>query len=160
MKIAVIGSRRYGRLEAVGSFVEKLAERHPDAWVISGGAKGVDERAEGTARGCGLRVVSYRPERDETGEWVIAVYVDGYRVCTVACRPHWASFAETAKARNLMVVGDGDKVVAFWDGSSPGTAHALSCAAGSKEVYVYGPDGKRDESLWRQRRRGSLRAVA
>jgi len=47
MKVAIVGTRTYPDLEQVRKYVRDLS---PDDIIVSGGAKGVDETAEGEAR--------------------------------------------------------------------------------------------------------------
>lgn len=60
MRVAIVGSRDWPEPERVRAFVAELAKRYPNATVISGGARGVDQEAEQAARLCALEVVSYR----------------------------------------------------------------------------------------------------
>ena len=55
MKIAIVGSRDFPQLERIDAFVDSLS---PGDVVVSGGARGVDSRAERRARARGLEVLS------------------------------------------------------------------------------------------------------
>ena len=111
MKIAIVGSRKFKRLDAVREFVEKLPE---GTVVVTGGAKGVDRVAEMAAAGCGLETVVFLPK--------------------------WAKYGKRAGfVRNERIVEMVDEVVAFWDGESKGTEHTIGLARESgKPVRVYG----------------------
>lgn len=99
-RVAIVGSRAFLDLSLVRAFVAGL----PDGTVvISGGAKGVDAAAEAAARARGLYVESIRPK--------------------------WAEFGRAAGAiRNWQIVQKADRVVAFWDGVSRGTAITIAPA--------------------------------
>jgi hypothetical protein len=100
MKVAIIGSREFADLTRVAECVTKLP---PDTIVVSGGARGVDTEAEVTARRIGLGVI--------------------------VLRPNYAEFGKRAPLiRNVDIVKQCDRLVAFWDGASTGTMHAVSLA--------------------------------
>ena len=116
MRIAIVGGRDYPDLEAVWIFVKKLAERCPDAVIISGGARGVDTTAAASGRVHGLTVVEYEPEWDKYGPRVAPLM------------------------RNTTIIDDCDKVVAFWDGVSTGTKDSMTKAEDrGKKVTVVPP---------------------
>src|SRR5579871_3629698 len=102
-RVAIVGSRDYGDLDQVRSFVVHLQHKHPAATVISGGARGVDTVAASAARAAGLQVVVL------PAEWRRGGVFDR----SAGCR------------RNAAIVAACDVLVAFWDGSSRGTAHAV-----------------------------------
>jgi hypothetical protein len=115
VKVAIIGSRNYPNLDAVSRYVAGL----PDGTiVVSGGALGVDHRAECEARYRGLETIIHRP---------------AYR-----------TFGRRAPLeRNKLIVRDADRVVAFWDLKSGGTRHALKLAIAAKVLTcVFGPNGE------------------
>jgi len=122
MKVAVVGSRDYRRLDLVRSFVAGL---HADTVVVSGGARGVDTEAEEAAEARGLEVVVLEPEWDRLGR-------------------------AAGLIRNKDIVNAADRVVGFWDGASRGTVHSLRLAVKSgKPVLVFGPTGEvMDRGPW------------
>ena len=99
-RVAIVGSRDYSELKAVADYVYALP---PDSIVISGGAVGVDSRAEAVAKARGLRVVSFRPNYELHGKRAPLV-------------------------RNEAIAIDCDRMVAFWDGESRGTMHVVGIA--------------------------------
>ena len=101
MRVAIVGSREYLDLASVKNYVASLP---PDTVVITGGARGVDTIAEQTARTCGLDVVVH------PANWTLHGKAAG-------------------QIRNQIVVDDCDRLVAFWDGTSPGTKGAISLAS-------------------------------
>ena len=100
MRIAIVGSRGYQPL----SHVRKVVARLPSgAVVVSGHALGVDRCAAETARERGLEVVEYPADWKRHGR-------------------------RAGFIRNRTIVQDSDRVIAFWDGSSAGTAHTIQIA--------------------------------
>ena len=100
MRVAIVGSRGYDKLELVRQYVRGLPT---DTVVVSGGALGVDSTAVTEAKLCGLATTVYLPE--------------------------WAKYGKSAGfRRNVLIVNDADVVVAFWDGKSKGTKHSMDLA--------------------------------
>lgn len=107
--VAVIGSRKYTRLDKVRAFVHALPL---NCVLVSGAAPGVDRAAEREAVECGLPCRIYRADWDKRGKSA------GY-------------------LRNIEVVENSDVIVAFWDGESKGTKHTINLAhEAEKPVYV------------------------
>jgi hypothetical protein len=142
MKVAVVGSRGYPTLDAVDSLVDSLP---PDTVVVSGGARGVDTRAESRAIRRGLWVESYRvqqvhwnPDRFEVQlhRWVNGEY-QGY----VLVEEDFDTFASAAYWRNCAIVDIAtDRVFAFWDGKSRGTNATILMAEGrGRPMTVFPP---------------------
>jgi len=100
MKVAIVGSREFARMERVNECVALLPS---DSVVISGNARGVDRAAEEAARQRGLKVISLPAQWDKYGKSA------GYR-------------------RNADIVKLADRVIAFWDGISKGTLHTINLA--------------------------------
>ena len=111
MKVAIVGSRNFSNLQRVRDYVVMLP---PNAIVISGGARGVDQTAAYEAKIRGLKIVIHYPEWENLGRA--------------------AGFI-----RNKLIVQDADKVVAFWDGQSHGTLDTITYAKSIRkplEIYV------------------------
>lgn len=118
MKLALIGSRDYPALDLVRRFIVDLPA---DTVVVSGGARGVDSAAEDAARAVGLRVLVLEPDWETLGR-------------------------RAGLVRNEEVVDEVDEVVAWWDGESRGTVHALQLAVeAGKPITVFGPRGEKIE---------------
>lgn len=98
--VAIVGSRNYSDLGAVEDFVATLPK---GTVVVSGGAGGVDHTAELSAVEHGLDVVSI------PAAWVRHGKAAGF-------------------IRNRHIVKIADRVVAFWDGKSRGTANTVALA--------------------------------
>jgi len=99
-KVAIVGSRDFEELSLVHDFVAKLP---PDCTVISGGARGVDRVAAVAAKMRGLRLIEHPAD--------------------------WSKGRGAGFARNTLIAQECDLMVAFWDGGSRGTAHAMQEAA-------------------------------
>ena len=98
--LAIVGSRSYPNLEQVREFVRSL----PDSTVVlSGGAAGVDHVAVKEAKACGLATVVIRPAYEMHGKEALLI-------------------------RDKAIAEQCDSLVAFWDGTSTGTAHVMRCA--------------------------------
>jgi len=111
VKVAIVGSRSYARLERVRESVRSLPSH---TIVVSGGARGVDRTAAETARTCGLQVIEFLPDWNRYGKSA------GFR-------------------RNEQIVSEAERVVAFWDGRSRGTQHSIQLARDlGKPVEIVG----------------------
>lgn len=139
MKVAIVGSRNYEPLREVIDFVETLPLSFT---IVSGGARGVDMTAESTARGRGMKVISFRPVIGSRDRF----YVDRHEMHRTECEiltvngpyPVWAVAAFQC---NQLIVQEADRVVAFWDGVSEGTRHTIALAERSghpAEVFLPG----------------------
>jgi len=116
MKVAIIGSREKYLADpaAVRNQVLAFVINLPrDTTIVSGGARGVDSYAAEAARIAGL-----------TFELLLA---------------DWDKYGKSAGAiRNKLVIDAADRIVAFWDGESPGTYNALKQAkAAGKPFQVF-----------------------
>lgn len=141
--VAIVGSRGYPDLEKVRSYVHTL---DVGSVVISGGALGVDMTAEGSARASGLVVVSYRPTKPDLGAeasfgpWGILrkTFQSGLPVKTVFLDDRFSSFGRAAFFRNGLIVNACSRLVAFWDGQSPGTRNSIMLARDAgRHVDIY-----------------------
>lgn len=99
-RVAVVGSRDFGDWNAVRAFIRTLPA---GTTVVSGAARGVDSVAAECARACKLAVLEF------PADWVEYGRSAGFR-------------------RNQQIVDAADRVVAFWDGQSKGTAHTIELA--------------------------------
>lgn len=113
-RYAVVGSRNFEWMGIVAAFVSKLPK---GSTVISGAASGVDSVAEHRARLEGLEVVSYPAD--------------------------WSQGRGAGIVRNARIVADADIIVAFWDGSSPGTLNSIERGRkAGKPVWICRGPGK------------------
>lgn len=110
-RVGFVGSRGFENMELVRTRVGKLgrwdvvvsgAERPIDTFP---GKRDVDSVAIAEARRLGLRTAVFRVTREQ-----------------------WQRSKLAGKDRNWLLVGDCDRVEAFWDGTSNGTAHAVTAA--------------------------------
>jgi hypothetical protein len=109
MRIAIVGSRSFTRLEEVRQFVR---EQERTTVIISGGARGVDSIAVDEAKRLHMPYEVYPADWNRYGRSA------GFR-------------------RNQTIVDAAEEVVAFWDGESRGTKHTIACAkAAGKPVRI------------------------
>ena len=114
MRIAIVGSRGYQHLDRVKLFVLNLDK---GTVVITGGAEGVDQKAEEVAKYLGMEVKIYKPRYD-----------------LYPTNPRYAPIA-----RNEWIVEDCDELVAFWDGKSRGTLSSINIAKRlGKKAHIIG----------------------
>lgn len=114
--VAIVGSREFSSPGLVRAFVASLP---PGTLVVSGGARGVDRWAEEAARA-----------RDDLPE---------PRIFPAAWRRPDGSFDPSAGfRRNRLIVAACDRLVAFWDGQSPGTENSIGQARDAGKLgHVY-----------------------
>lgn len=119
-KVAIVGSRGWVDKDAVIDYIWRL---EPDSLVVSGGAKGVDSFAE---------------------EGVRIRWMHRHDVRLLELLPEWDKYGKSAGfRRNAEIVAEADRVVAFWDGASKGTASTIRLARkAGKPVEVYYADGR------------------
>jgi hypothetical protein len=98
--LAIVGSRDFPDLDQVRQFVRTLPS---GTTVVSGGARGVDRCAAAAARSRGLRVIEFLAQWDRFGR-------------------------RAGFLRNEQIVERCGRMVAFWDGRSSGTHHAITRA--------------------------------
>lgn len=111
MKVAIIGSRTFNDYFYLCAKLRELSL--PITTVISGGAIGADSLARKYAKDYDLELVEYLPE--------------------------WGKYGKSAGLlRNSDIVFNSDVVIAFWDGKSKGTKHAINKATLlSKPIHVF-----------------------
>ncbi len=108
MKTAVIGSRNFGDY----ALLREVLDRYPISQIVSGGSIGADQLAERYAQEKTLLMLIYKPDYKKFGKDALLI-------------------------RNQTMIDVADQVVAFWDGNSPGTGHALEYAhQQGKKVYI------------------------
>jgi hypothetical protein len=101
VRVAIIGSRNFTDWERFQSSMSGL--NLTPTVIISGGAKGADSLAEQWARLNGIATEVFLPD--------------------------WKRYGRGAgMIRNQQIIDSCDIVVAFWDGSSPGTRNSIGLA--------------------------------
>lgn len=127
MRLAVIGSRRYPKMEVVKDYMGILG---PDTVVITGGWP---------SRAGGYRVVEATSGVDR--EAYTAAERHGL-VTVIVCGSKTKHGHQAGVQRNPTTISLSDAVVAFWDLKSPGTKRSILLAFQlQKPIRVFGPDG-------------------
>lgn len=118
MKIGIVGSRNFKNESFVCNKVKKILLENrlitAEHELVSGGAKGVDSWAENTAKNIRAKCTIFKPDWDRYGK-------------------------KAGFLRNIDIVKNSDKIIAFWDGSSKGTKHSIDIAISMKkpiDIYV------------------------
>lgn len=117
MKVAIIGSRGFPRPNLVRGLVRRLPS---DTIVVSGACpNSPDEWAADEARLTWLKVIEYPAEWDKHGK-------------------------RAGFLRDIKIIQEADRVVAFWDGVSKGTKHGIDEARRlGKPLMIVSPNGTR-----------------
>lgn len=122
MTVAVIGSRTFTDRARLFADLDALRAEIGDFTVISGGARGADTFAKEWANERGLPFEVFRPNYKEHG---------GQR-------------GRAEMIRNREIVQAADRVIAYWDGLSMGTAATIrmarSCACVVVDVRLFGSE--------------------
>ena len=109
MKVAIIGSRDFNNYELLA----KTLDDFTIDMIVSGGAKGADTLAERYALLHDIEILIFKPD--------YKLYSRGAPL-----------------KRNFQIVDASDIVLAFWDGKSRGTKHAIDYAL-SQNKQVFNP---------------------
>jgi hypothetical protein len=134
MRLAVVGSRDFVRIDRVYEYLDRFAYLN---CIVSGGARGVDHEAEQWADDNGIPVVSFRPDRDYDGLWGVhrlSWACDADYGETVDLGQRYPSFAAAAHTRNGYIVDFCTSLVAFWDGKSKGTEATIQKASAAGKL--------------------------
>lgn len=110
MRVAIVGSRHIDDSHYVFPHIARFIKEHTfgSVTIVSGGAKGVDSLAKEYAKQNGLDFIEFQP----------------YHVLDKTI-PYEKKFFFV---RNRQIIDNCDKVLAFWDGVSSGTEHAIKYA--------------------------------
>jgi predicted Rossmann fold nucleotide-binding protein DprA/Smf involved in DNA uptake len=120
VKVGIVGSREFPKMAWVHRYVR---ERMEDGDVlVSGGARGVDQQAEYAARERGLECLIFPADWEGEGK-------------------------RAGMMRNAEIVANSERLVAFWDGVSTGTAHTIRLAK-EKGLAVWVCDGSGRVTEW------------
>ena len=112
MKLAVVGSRDFDLYDLMEKYLNKIHSIEPITIIISGGAKGADLLSEKWAKENNINIKIYKP--------------------------NWGKFGKKAGyMRNVDIVQNADKVIAFWNGTSKGTKHSIDlCKKKDKKCKI------------------------
>ncbi len=112
MKIAVVGSRefkdiKFARRVIMKEFLFAIPctddKNQEEPIIVSGGARGIDSLAEIEAKNLKIKTIIFKPDWDRYGK-------------------------KAGFLRNILIINEADKVIAFWDGASKGTKHSIDLA--------------------------------
>jgi hypothetical protein len=109
MRIAVVGSREYGRLDQVTFFLDHMLKLNPAITIVSGGADGVDKAAEEWAKAHNIECKVFPADWENDGD-------------------------KAGIKRNALIIENSDSALVFWDGESAGTLDSL-CRGMKKKNY-------------------------
>jgi len=110
MKVAIIGSRSFTDYERFKGELKRY--RGMITEIISGGALGTDTLASRYATEMNIPIIEHLPD--------------------------WDSFGDKAPLeRNKLIVRDAEMMIAFWDGTSRGTQHAISLFKSKPGTKIY-----------------------
>jgi ABC-type sugar transport system substrate-binding protein len=107
-RVAIVGSRDWTNEAAVRSAVDDIPI---DGVLVSGGARGVGSIAEYRAKERGLKTDIYKADWENLGK-------------------------AAGMIRNLAIVNNCDKLIAFWDGQSKGTMDTVRKAKAAGIPYM------------------------
>jgi len=96
MKLAVVGSRNFNNYDLLKKYLDKIHSIEPITCIVSGGAKGADILGERWAKENNIQTEIYYPNWNKYGKSA------GYK-------------------RNIDIITNANKCIAFWDGVSKGT---------------------------------------
>lgn len=107
MKVAIIGSRGFNDY----ALLEKVLDQLTITLILSGGAKGADLLAEN--------------------------YASSHNIETLIFKPDYKLYNRSAPLkRNFKIIDACDYVIAFWDGQSRGTKHAIDYALSQNKSII------------------------
>ncbi len=112
MKLAIVGSRTFDNYELLVQFIKDNYDLTAITHIISGGAKGADSLGERFAKENDIETIIFKAE--------------------------WEQYGNSAGIiRNIDIISNCDNCVAFWDGKSLGTMHAIElCEKYNKECKI------------------------
>lgn len=103
MRLAIVGSRSFTDTSFAFDILDRLRASTPVDLVVSGGAAGADTIAELWARARSITARVFKPDWTRHGR-------------------------KAGFLRNIAIVTNADKLIAFWDGASRGTLHSINLA--------------------------------
>jgi hypothetical protein len=107
MKLAVVGSREFSKIDEVPRLLSMLHAQRPLTKIITGGADGPDKQAEEWAKTNGVECVVHAAD--------------------------WSLGEGAGIKRNGTIIDESEALMAFWDGESAGTLDSI-CRASKKKL--------------------------
>jgi hypothetical protein len=103
MRLAIVGSRSFTKTSFAFEILDRVRATTSVDLVVSGGAAGADTIAELWARARSIATRVFKPDWTRNGR-------------------------RAGFLRNVSIVTNADKLIAFWDGVSRGTLHSINLA--------------------------------
>jgi hypothetical protein len=135
MNLFVAGSRKYPEPQEVIEFLHQLAAQMPDTILVTGKNGIVADTAEETAKQVGLELIGLKPTEVNPTHYEMTVWAYGDRAQAVVEKARlreitstFDSFGKCAAFRSMYGIKLADRLVAFWDGQSPGTSQEIEWA--------------------------------
>jgi hypothetical protein len=135
MNLFVAGSRKYPEPQDVTQFLHQLSVQMPDTILVTGKNGIVADTAEQYAKTVGLELIGLKPTEVNPTRYEMTVWAYGDRAQAVVEKARlreitstFDSFAKCAAFRSMYGIKLADRLVAFWDGQSPGTSHEIEYA--------------------------------
>lgn len=143
--------------------LNKLQSENPDKEivVITGGALGIDQDYAKVAYDNGFRFDVYVPFRGQELKWPEEAQARYRRMLSVANEVVYVDEREgkdmtykqvsaAMQKRNIVMIDNGDVLVATWNGTEGGTANAVTYATGKKDIIFIDPTGTNKTSIRRK----------
>lgn len=102
MHLAIVGSRSFTDYAMLEEIVDEILKDNPEMTIVSGGASGADSLG--------------------------AIYAVKHGLPLIEFIPDWKGGRSAGMLRNIKIIEKSDHVLAFWDGSSPGSKHSIGIA--------------------------------
>jgi len=114
MKLGVVGSRNFNDYDLMKRYLDKIHSIEPITCIVSGGAQGADKLGEQWAKENNILTDIYLPDWNKYGK-------------------------KAGFLRNVDIITNSDKCIAYWNGVSKGTKHTIDICKkeGKKCKIVY-----------------------
>lgn len=122
MKIAVVGSREFKDIALIKEIL--INEFQPNDVLVSGKAPGVDSIAEGFIDEWNSNTGDF-PKIIFKADWNNLSHPDAIIKTNRFGKKY---DAKAGMRRNILIINEADKVIAFWDGKSAGTKNSIDLA--------------------------------
>lgn len=135
MILCVAGSRKYPAPQEVIEFLYGFAAQFPGSVIVSGGNGIVAQTAEPYCKTVGLDLIVLKPTEVNPQHYQMTAWAYGDLAEKIVTEhklrettAKFDNFTGVAHFRSQYMVGISERLVAFWDGSSPGTRNEMDLA--------------------------------